>query len=171
MTIEDAPVSDVSEQRPLLDQPVSESIANTNASESTTGETVPASVGASKKRVNGGDEVSGADRDSTKKLKAGGSDDEAKESRRPKRKVACLIGYCGTGYHGLQVNPGLKTIEGTLFEAFVKAGAVSQANADDPKKVEASLKEKRIPPDRSRSPLGAQHVLIREFTQQSMSSA
>lgn len=25
------------------------------------------------------------------------------KSRKPKRKVACFIGYCGTGYHGMQV--------------------------------------------------------------------
>jgi tRNA pseudouridine38-40 synthase len=56
------------------------------------------------------------------------------EPRRPKRKVACLIGYCGTGYHGMQVNPPEKTIEGDLFSAFVAAGAVSKDNANDPKK-------------------------------------
>lgn len=56
------------------------------------------------------------------------------DPRRPKRKVACLIGYCGTGYHGMQVNPPEKTIEGDLFSAFVAAGAVSKDNANDPKK-------------------------------------
>lgn len=56
------------------------------------------------------------------------------EPRRPKRKVACLIGYCGTGYHGMQVNPPEKTIEGDLFKAFVDAGAISKDNANDPKK-------------------------------------
>lgn len=55
-------------------------------------------------------------------------------AREPKRKVACLIGYCGTGYHGMQLNPPHKTIEGDLFSAFVQAGAVSKYNADDPKK-------------------------------------
>ncbi|KAF3915299.1 hypothetical protein AA313_de0202423 [Arthrobotrys entomopaga] len=48
---------------------------------------------------------------------------EEKEERRPKKKVAVLIG-----------NPPTKTIEGDLFEAFVKAGAISKANSDDPKK-------------------------------------
>ncbi|EWC47030.1 hypothetical protein DRE_03792 [Drechslerella stenobrocha 248] len=61
-------------------------------------------------------------------------DGEEKEERKPKRKVAVLIGYCGTGYHGMQLNPPTKTIEGDLFEAFVKAGAISKANSDDPKK-------------------------------------
>lgn len=57
-----------------------------------------------------------------------------KEERRPKRKVAVLVGYCGHGYKGMQLNPPTKTIEGDLFEAFVKAGAISRANSNDPKK-------------------------------------
>jgi tRNA pseudouridine38-40 synthase len=64
------------------------------------------------------------------------SDEEGeKEQRKPKRKVAVLIGYCGTGYRGMQLNPPHKSIEGDLFEAFVQAGAISRANSDDPKKV------------------------------------
>ncbi|KAF9296980.1 tRNA pseudouridine synthase 1 [Linnemannia elongata] len=62
-------------------------------------------------------------------------DGEEKEARIPKRKVALLMGYCGTGYQGMQVNPGAKTIEGDLFKAMVEAGAVSKDNADDIKKV------------------------------------
>ncbi len=58
----------------------------------------------------------------------------AAENRRPKRKVAVLIGYAGTGYRGMQINHDEKTIEGDLFAAFVAAGAISKANADDPKK-------------------------------------
>jgi len=56
------------------------------------------------------------------------------EDRRPKRKVAVLLGYSGTGYRGMQLMPDQPTIEGDLFQAFVKAGAISKANADDPKK-------------------------------------
>jgi tRNA pseudouridine38-40 synthase len=50
--------------------------------------------------------------------------------------VACLIGYCGTGYNGMQLqnNPNTKTIEGEIFKAFAEAGAVSPENADDLKK-------------------------------------
>lgn len=56
--------------------------------------------------------------------------------RYPKRQSALLIGFCGSGYSGMQIQPdGIKTIEGTLFNALVKAGAVSQDNADDPVKV------------------------------------
>lgn len=58
----------------------------------------------------------------------------AAEDRRPKRKVAVLIGYAGTGYKGMQINHDEKTIEGDLFAAFVAAGAIQKRNADDPKK-------------------------------------
>ncbi|KAG0220952.1 tRNA pseudouridine synthase 1 [Mortierella sp. GBA43] len=61
--------------------------------------------------------------------------DADKEARLPKRKVALLMGYCGTGYQGMQVNENAKTIEGELFKAMVKAGAVSKDNSDDIKKV------------------------------------
>ncbi|KAF2456595.1 pseudouridine synthase [Lineolata rhizophorae] len=56
------------------------------------------------------------------------------EEKRPKRKVAVMIGYSGSGYKGMQITPSEKTIEGDLFTAFVLAGAISKANADDPKK-------------------------------------
>ncbi|KAJ3573587.1 hypothetical protein NP233_g2338 [Leucocoprinus birnbaumii] len=59
-----------------------------------------------------------------------------KAPRRPKRQCALLIGFCGSGYNGMQIQPPpLKTIEGTLFQALVSAGAVSEDNADDPVKV------------------------------------
>lgn len=45
-----------------------------------------------------------------------------------------MIGYSGTGFKGMQISPTEETIEGELFKAFVKAGAISKANADDPKK-------------------------------------
>lgn len=45
-----------------------------------------------------------------------------------------MIGYSGTGYKGMQISGTEKTIEGDLFLAFVKAGAISKANAEDPKK-------------------------------------
>nr|OQO26279.1 hypothetical protein B0A51_07193 [Rachicladosporium sp. CCFEE 5018] len=61
-------------------------------------------------------------------------DEIAAEERRPKRKVAVFIGYSGTGYKGMQISTSERTIEGDLFAAFVKAGAISKANADDPKK-------------------------------------
>ena len=61
--------------------------------------------------------------------------DAPKEPRRPKRKVALMLGYRGTDFHGLQINPGMKTIEGTVFDALVKAGCVSAENSINPNKV------------------------------------
>ncbi|KAI0902008.1 pseudouridine synthase [Annulohypoxylon nitens] len=58
----------------------------------------------------------------------------AAEERRPKRKVAVMIGYDGTGYHGLQINHKEKTIEGDIFAALVAANTISKANADDLRK-------------------------------------
>jgi tRNA pseudouridine38-40 synthase len=45
-----------------------------------------------------------------------------------------MLGYSGSGYRGMQMMHDQKTIEGDLFAAFVAAGAISKANADDPKK-------------------------------------
>ncbi|KAJ6581968.1 pseudouridine synthase [Mycena capillaripes] len=61
---------------------------------------------------------------------------EPKAPRLPKRMCALLIGFCGSGYRGMQLQKnGLPTIENALFDAMVRAGAVSQDNADDPVKV------------------------------------
>ena len=57
-----------------------------------------------------------------------------KEPRLPKRKVAVMVGYCGTGYHGMQYNPPNPTIEAALFKGFVDAGAISKDNSNDLKK-------------------------------------
>lgn len=57
-----------------------------------------------------------------------------KPVRLPKRKVAVMVGYCGTGYCGMQFNPPNPTIEATLFKAFADAGAISEDNAKDIKK-------------------------------------
>ncbi|KAJ2728674.1 tRNA pseudouridine synthase 1 [Coemansia sp. D1744] len=61
---------------------------------------------------------------------------ENSEPRLPKRKVALLIGFCGTGYQGMQVNPNAVTIESELFKALCAAGAVSAENAVDQSKVQ-----------------------------------
>ncbi|KAJ9475987.1 tRNA pseudouridine synthase 1 [Pseudozyma hubeiensis] len=63
------------------------------------------------------------------------SSSSASSDRLPKRKVAVKFGYCGIGYSGLQINPGVKTIEGDIFDAFCTAGAVSSDNAVNPNKV------------------------------------
>ncbi|GBE86651.1 tRNA pseudouridine synthase 1 [Sparassis crispa] len=62
---------------------------------------------------------------------------EPKAARLPKAKSAMLIGFCGSGYQGMQMQyeAHVKTIEGTLFDALVRIGAVSKDNADDHAKV------------------------------------
>ncbi|KAJ7210508.1 pseudouridine synthase [Mycena pura] len=60
---------------------------------------------------------------------------EPKAPRLPKRMCALLIGFCGSGYSGMQIQQNSTTIENTLFDALVRIGAVSQDNADDPVKV------------------------------------
>ncbi|KAJ6620637.1 pseudouridine synthase [Mycena sp. CBHHK59/15] len=61
--------------------------------------------------------------------------EESKAPRLPKRACVLLIGFCGSGYRGMQIQTNVKTIENALFDAMVRAGAVSQDNADDPVKV------------------------------------
>ncbi|KAF9475007.1 pseudouridine synthase [Pholiota conissans] len=77
-----------------------------------------------------------------------------KAPRYPKRQCSLFIGFCGSGYSGMQMyaifsysillshsvfiirQPDhTRTIEGVLFNALVKVGAVSQDNADNPTKV------------------------------------
>ncbi|KZP01602.1 pseudouridine synthase [Calocera viscosa TUFC12733] len=73
-------------------------------------------------------------RENVPRAKAEGEEGEGK-TRLPKKKVALLVGFCGTGSHGMQYNPPARTIEGILFEALIKAGCVSADNSDDPNKV------------------------------------
>jgi tRNA pseudouridine38-40 synthase len=54
--------------------------------------------------------------------------------RYKRRKVAILLGYCGHGYQGMQKNPGAKTIEGDLEEAFFHAGGVPEADRGAPRR-------------------------------------
>ena len=37
-----------------------------------------------------------------------------------------LLSYCGQGYYGMQINHGFKTIEGELFDAFLKLGIMDE---------------------------------------------
>ena len=43
-----------------------------------------------------------------------------------------MLGYCGTGYNGMQVqnDPNVKTIE-KIYDAMATAGAISAENAVD----------------------------------------
>ncbi|CCD26650.1 pseudouridine synthase PUS2 NDAI_0I00810 [Naumovozyma dairenensis CBS 421] len=49
----------------------------------------------------------------------------------PKRRVAIMLGYRGTGYYGMQYNPPRETIESTLFNALVSVDAISEKNSLD----------------------------------------
>jgi tRNA pseudouridine38-40 synthase len=55
------------------------------------------------------------------------SDLHSKE-RIPKKKVALLVMYKGTGYQGLQINKEIKTIERDMEEAIFRAGGISAEN-------------------------------------------
>lgn len=57
------------------------------------------------------------------------------ESRKPKIKAAVMLGFKGSNYQGMQLNPGANTIESVLFDALCKVGAISKSNAVDPRKV------------------------------------
>ncbi|GJJ11005.1 hypothetical protein Clacol_005234 [Clathrus columnatus] len=97
---------------------------------------------AKKKRGNVGLKESRRDRPGTRgtrNTKDGTTSDTPidgdKKLRLPKRNCALLIGFCGTECNGMRIQPNVRTIEGVLFEAMAKVGAVSQDNADDPVKV------------------------------------
>lgn len=62
-------------------------------------------------------------------------DNNAPRDNTPKRKVALLIAYNGTGYSGLQINPDAITIESTLEAAVHRAGGIADENAGDFKKI------------------------------------
>ncbi|KAI9613335.1 hypothetical protein H4Q26_009935 [Puccinia striiformis f. sp. tritici PST-130] len=61
-------------------------------------------------------------------------------TRLPKRRVAIMVAYYGKGYQGSQINPNTKTIEGTLFNAFVRAGCITQDNSSIPTRSGSSLR-------------------------------
>lgn len=52
-----------------------------------------------------------------------------------KKKVAMLLSYCGDGYLGMQVNHGFKTIEGELFQAFLKVGIMDEESYKFPQTI------------------------------------
>lgn len=61
------------------------------------------------------------------------NDEEAKNNREKKRsfvprkkKCALLLCYCGAGYNGMQINPGVRTIEEELVNALFKAEAITE---------------------------------------------
>ena len=57
------------------------------------------------------------------------------QTRLPKKKIAMFLAYCGTDFHGMQINGALPTIESALFSSLCTVGAVSSANADSITKI------------------------------------
>ncbi|CAO3607065.1 unnamed protein product [Mucor hiemalis] len=57
-----------------------------------------------------------------------------REPRIPKKKVALMVGFNGTGFQGMQLNPGCNSVESVIFDALCKANAISKDNSDEPKK-------------------------------------
>lgn len=55
--------------------------------------------------------------------------------KRKKRKVAVFLGYIGENYYGMQMNPGVITIEQVLLTAFYRARLVSEANKNSLSKI------------------------------------
>lgn len=55
-----------------------------------------------------------------------------------------MLGYCGTGYNGMQVqnDPNVKTIEKDIYDAMATAGAISAENAVAFKKIGISKSSK-----------------------------
>jgi len=51
-----------------------------------------------------------------------------------KKRFVIMFGYSGIGYHGLQINPAVKTIEGDLEVAICKTGVIKKENIGDHKK-------------------------------------
>ncbi|KAM0686138.1 tRNA pseudouridine synthase 1 [Conglomerata obtusa] len=52
-----------------------------------------------------------------------------------KRKIGLVIGYNGNGYHGLQHNQNVRTIEFEVINALLHIEAIKKENANDPKKI------------------------------------
>eukprot|EP01105_Mastigella_eilhardi_P011309 TRINITY_DN2614_c0_g1_i4.p1 TRINITY_DN2614_c0_g1~~TRINITY_DN2614_c0_g1_i4.p1 ORF type:complete len:335 (-),score=69.73 TRINITY_DN2614_c0_g1_i4:1532-2536(-) len=65
-------------------------------------------------------------------------EDQSKKQRKPKRRVALLVGYLGARYRGMQLNKSVSTVEGVLLAALHRAGAISDDNAGSLEKVKWS---------------------------------
>lgn len=52
-----------------------------------------------------------------------------------KRKVGLIVGYNGSGFHGLQMNKDIYTIEFVVMKTLLELDLVSQINSTDPTKI------------------------------------
>lgn len=59
-------------------------------------------------------------------LESANEEPPVKKVKIKKKKYAMLLSYCGQGYYGMQINHGFKTIEGELFDAFLKLGVMDE---------------------------------------------
>ncbi|KAG6866591.1 hypothetical protein C0991_002079 [Blastosporella zonata] len=140
-----APDISVPEPSPESKDTVAEPDAMEEKPSGSSGDAQPAAKGSKskdkRKGRQGDDKKAGRRRRGTRNEEAAAegtaiASGEPKAPRLPKRQSALLIGFCGSGYSGMQIQPDhAKTIEGVLFQALVRAGAVSQDNADDPVKI------------------------------------
>ncbi|KAM0679695.1 tRNA pseudouridine synthase 1 [Glugoides intestinalis] len=53
-----------------------------------------------------------------------------------KRKIGMIIGYNGEGYHGLQFNGDMRTIEKDVIDILLKNNCVTELNSKDPQKMD-----------------------------------
>lgn len=74
---------------------------------------------------------------SEKLLKLSEKEKEAwlEREKMPRKKFAIMLGYSGAGYNGMQLNAGVKTIEGELIKAISRSGCVHPLNAYNPAKI------------------------------------
>jgi len=52
-----------------------------------------------------------------------------------KKKVVLMLSYCGQDYYGMQKNPGMRTIEGDLFDSLLKNNYIDEETYNKPQLV------------------------------------
>jgi hypothetical protein len=81
-----------------------------------------------------------ADLDSRKAARvASGLEEEIETVPLPKKKCAVLLGYCGAAYGGMQMNEGVKSIEGELERAIFRSGGIARTNFGNLQKASVSI--------------------------------